>query len=180
MMQPLLRKLCHAYAPARRSIPSRAGAKNKSLIACDGCIEGITPSLANRGISCWIDNLRVLDSPARFANFSLVRRHGFERLFVKIENQSVGPVADRVCFHLDAAAQRFFEHRSKVFGFLPEKTGSFGRVAVRLQQSRAARAERAVENHFDRALGEMVIERVDGGSFAQEILRVLRRDRRRR
>ena len=27
--------------------------------------------------------------------------------------------------------------------------------------------------HFDRALGEMVIERVDSRSFAQEILRIL-------
>ena len=78
-----------------------------------------------------------------------------------------------MCFHLDAAAQRLFEHWSKVFRFLPEKTGGFGRVAVRLQQSCAARAKGAVEKHFDRALGKMVIERVDDGSFAQEILRVL-------
>src|SRR4029077_2118094 len=79
----------------------------------------------------WIDNLRVLDAPARFANSPFVGRHGFERLLVKIENQSVGAIADGVRFHLDAPAQRFFKHRPEFFGFLPEKTGSFGRVAVR-------------------------------------------------
>jgi hypothetical protein len=85
----------------------RAGAKNKSLIACDGCIEGITPKFREPGDIGCIDNLRVLDSPAGIADFSFVRRHGFERLFVKIENQSVGAIADRVRFHLDAAAKRF-------------------------------------------------------------------------
>ena len=34
-----------------------------------------------------------------------------------------------------------------------------------LEQRRAARTERAVENHFDGALGKMVIERVEHDSF---------------
>src|SRR5439155_14526345 len=54
------------------------------------------------------------------------------------------------------------------FRFFSEITGSVRCVTVRLEQRRAARAERAVENHFDGALGKMVIERVDRRVFFQE------------
>ena len=89
---------------------------------------------------------------ARFASVvrefsAVVGRHGFERLFVKIENESVS--AGRPC----ACVSDLMPRRSassnigrRSSGFLAEKTGSFGRVAVRLQQSRAARAEGAVEH----------------------------------
>ena len=112
-----------------------------------------------------IDNLRVLDAPARLADFPLVRRDGFECLFVKIENHAVGAIADCVRLDLNAAAQCFFEHRPQVFRLFGEITGSVGRVAVRFEQRRAARAERAVENDFDRALREMVIVGADYGEW---------------
>ena len=57
------------------------------------------------------ENLCVLDAPARFANLSLVRRNGLERFFVKIEDHSIRAIADGVRFDLNAAAQRFLEHR---------------------------------------------------------------------
>ena len=112
-----------------------------------------------------IDNLRVFNSPPRFLNLPLVRRHRFERAFVKIENHPIGAIANCVCLDLNASTQCFLKHRFQLFRFFGEVTGSLGRIAVRLEQRRAARTERAVENHFDRALGEMVIKRVERDSF---------------
>ena len=54
-----------------------------------------------------LENLRVLDPPARFLHFAVVRRDGFERFFVEIEDGAIGAVADRVRLDLDAAAQGF-------------------------------------------------------------------------
>ena len=65
----------------------------------------MTPSFANRGRSGGIENLRMLDAPARLANFSLFRRNGFECLFVKIEDHSIGAIADGVRLDLNAATQ---------------------------------------------------------------------------
>ena len=76
---------------------------------------------------------------------------------------------------LNAAAQGFLEHRVQLFGFFGEITGSFGRVTVWLQQRRAARAERAVKDHFERALREVVIVIVDGRSLFQKSLRIFPR-----
>ena len=106
--------------------PEPAGAKNKSLIACDGCIEGMTPSFAKRGISAGSESAHARRASA-VREFFARRRDGFERLFVKIENQSIGAIADRVRFDLNAAAQRFFEHRPQLLWFLREKTGRVGR-----------------------------------------------------
>ena len=117
-----------------------------------------------------IDNLRVFDAPAGFANFSLAGRHRVKGLLVKIEDHAVRAIANRVRLDLNAAAQGFLEHRFQLFGFFGEITGSFGRVTVWFQQSRAARAERAVQDHFERALREVVIVIVDGRSFYQKSL----------
>ncbi len=38
---------------------------------------------------CRIDNLRMLDAPARVCNFALRLRHGFERLLIFIEHESI-------------------------------------------------------------------------------------------
>src|SRR4030095_11111342 len=78
-------------------------------------------------------------------------------------------------FDLDAAAQRFFEQRTQLLGLLGEKTRRVRRIVIRLQQCSAARAERAVENDVDRALREMVIERVDCRPSSQEILCIFAR-----
>ena len=85
-----------------------------------------------------IDNLRVLNSPARFFDFSLIRRHRFECGFVKIENLSVRAIADCVRLNLDPATQRLFEHWPQLFRFFSEIAGSFGRIVIWLQQRRAA------------------------------------------
>src|SRR6184192_4242325 len=77
-----------------------------------------------------IDNLRVLDTPAWFPNFSLVRRYRFERLLVKIENHVVCPISDGMGLDLNPAPQRFFEHRPQLFRLLGQKTGSLGRVPI--------------------------------------------------
>ena len=61
-------------------------------------------------------------------------------------------------FDLNAAPQRLFEHRSQVLGRLREKTGGIRFIRIGREQSGPARAERPIENHFDRALGETVIE----------------------
>src|SRR5205807_4673329 len=82
---------------------------------------------------------------------------------------------DRVRLDLKSASQRFFKHRSQLFGLLGEVTGSVRRVVVRFQQRCAARTERAVEDHFDRTLREMMIEGVEGDAFLQEIIRVVAR-----
>ena len=76
---------------------------------------------------------------------------------------------------LDSAAECFFKHWPQLFRFFGEITGSLGRVVVRLQQRRAARTERAIKNNFDRALGEMMIERADRRAFLQKVLRVFAR-----
>src|SRR5439155_25353189 len=104
-------------------------------------------------------------TPARLANFSRVRRHSFERLFVKIEDQPVRTVAYCMCLDLNAAAKRFFKHRLQFFRLLGQITGSIRRIGVRFEQGSAARTERSVEDHFDRALREMMVERVNGCSF---------------
>src|SRR5438876_7071026 len=91
-------------------------------------------------------------------NVSFFRRHGFKRLLVKIENSAIGAVADRVRFDLNATAQRLFKHWRQLFRFLREETGAVGFVRIGREQGRAARAERTIKNHFDRALREAVIE----------------------
>ena len=63
------------------------------------------------------EDLCVLDPPAWFLHFAVVRRNRFERFFVKIEDGAVGAVANGVGLDLDAAAQRFAQHRAQV-GFL--------------------------------------------------------------
>src|SRR6266542_418591 len=122
-----------------------------------------------------IYNLRVFDAPARLANFSVFRRNRLKRLLVKIENDAIGAIADCVRFDLDTAAQRFFEQRTQLLGFLGEKTGRVRRVVVRLQQGSATRTERAVEDDFDRALREMVMKLVNCRPSSQEILCIFAR-----
>ena len=65
-------------------------------------------------------------------------------------------------------AQRFFKHRRQLFRFLREETGSVGFVRIRREQGRAARTERTIKNHFDRALRETVIECIQGRAIFQQ------------
>src|SRR5260370_40064379 len=112
---------------------------------------------------------------AAFADSSLLRALRAKGLLVKIENHAVRAIANRMRLDLNATAQGFLEHRFQLLGFFSEITGSFGRVTVWFQQRRAARAERAVKDHFERALREVVIVIVDGRSFFQKSLRIFPR-----
>ena len=78
-------------------------------------------------------NLRVLDAPAGLADFSLIRRHGLQRVFVKIEDRAIRAIADGVGFDLHAAAKRFLEDRLQLCFFLGEIAGSLRRVRIRFQ-----------------------------------------------
>ena len=53
-------------------------------------------------------------------------------------------------------------------GFCVKKPEVSGLSRIRCEQGRAARTERTVENHFDRALREMVIKCVQGRSVFQQ------------
>src|ERR1700751_3274599 len=119
-----------------------------------------------------IDNLRVLDAPTRLLNLALARWDGSECGFVKIENSPIRAIANSVRLDLNSATQRFFKHRPQHFRFLGKITGRFGRVTVRPEQRCPARAKRSIENHLDRALGEVMIEGVDCRSFTQKVLRI--------
>ena len=83
MIAPLLEQTVPGISAGESLHSKPAGAKNKSLIACDGCIEAMTPSLRETRKILLGQNLRVLDPPARFPNFSFARRHGFKRLLRK-------------------------------------------------------------------------------------------------
>src|SRR5439155_268823 len=85
-----------------------------------------------------IDNLRVFNSPPRFLNLPLVRRDRFERAFVEVENHPIGAITNCVCLDLNASTQCFLKHRFQLFRFFGEVTGSLGRIAVWLEQRRAA------------------------------------------
>ena len=172
MMAPDLISLRQAYAPARRSFPRRLGAKNRSLIAWDGCMDGNDTEFREAWNVSRVENLRMLNPPPRLAHLSLLGRHRFERLFVEIENRPVRTIPDRVGFDLDSAPQGFLEQRPQ-FGFLRcKKPRSVRGVAIRFQQGRAARAEGAVENDLDGALREPKIVAVQRWSFFQEPLRI--------
>src|ERR1043166_2787477 len=119
-----------------------------------------------------IDNLRMLHSPPRLFDWSLIRRDCFEGRFVRIENRPVRSIADRVCLNLKTAPQRLLEHWLQLFRLFGEVAGSLRGVAVRFEQCGPARTKRTVEHNFNRALSEMVIERINGRAFFQKILRV--------
>src|SRR5260370_29765923 len=112
---------------------------------------------------------------AAFADSSLLRALRAKGSLVKIENHAVRAIATRVRLDLNATAQGFLEHRFQLVGFFPEIPGSFGRVTVWFQKRRAARAERAIKDHFERALREVVIVIVDSRSFFQKSLRIFPR-----
>ena len=114
----------------------------------------------------------MLDAPARLANFALVKRNSFECILVKIENCAVRPIADGVRLDLDTAAKRFLEDWFQIRFLLGEKSRGVRRITIRFQQRRATGAERAVENHFDCTLREMMIVGVDCRSFPQELLNI--------
>src|SRR5947208_1457757 len=110
----------------------------------------------------------MLHPPTRFLNLPLAGRHGFESMLVEIENSAISAVADRVRLDLNATAQRLFKHWPQLVRFLREETGSVGFVRIRREQCRAARTERTIKNDFDRALGETVIECIQGRAIFQQ------------
>ena len=63
-------------------------------------------------------------------------------------------------FNLNAATQRFLEHRKQITFFLLQKSGSIG-IGIRREQRRATRTERAVENDLDRPLSEAAFGRIE-------------------
>src|ERR1051325_935442 len=117
----------------------------------------------------------MLHSPPRLFDWSLIRRDCFERRFVKIENRPVRSIADRVCLNLKTAPQRLLEHWLQLFRLFGEVAGSLRGVAVRFEQCGPARTKRTVEHNFNRSLGEMMIERINGRAFSQKVLGVFAR-----
>src|SRR5215213_3111117 len=75
-----------------------------------------------------VENLRVLDAPARLADLSLRGRHGSESLFVEVKGNAIGAITDGVRFDLYPLLQRFDEHRQQLIGFGGEEAGSLWRV----------------------------------------------------
>ena len=78
-----------------------------------------------RNVFC-AENLRVLDSPARLGYLALVRRSLFERGGVKIEDDAIRAITDRMRLHLNATTQSLFEDRTQSLGIVGEKTGRVG------------------------------------------------------
>ena len=88
-----------AYAPRRRSGPSRRSAQRPSSTAWYGCIEAMTPCAANRGMSAGAQVLRVLDAEA-----AVLRAVFLRDALVEVEELRVGAVADRVDLDLEPRA----------------------------------------------------------------------------
>src|SRR3982074_504680 len=49
-----------------------------------------------------IYDLSVLNAPARIGDLALIRRHGFQRFLILVENEAITLVADRVGLNLNA------------------------------------------------------------------------------
>ena len=82
--------------------------------------------------------------------------HGLERLLVRVEHDAVAAIADGVRVHLEAGLQRALGHVLDVLGRRDEQPVVLRVVAVRIEQRRAARAERAVGVQLDRADPEVL------------------------
>src|SRR5437899_746369 len=109
----------------------------------------------------------MLVTPTRIGDLSLRGRHSIQSFFIFIKNESIRVIADRVCLDLNAFAQSLFQHRQQLFFFYAQKTFAVGRIAVRREQRRAPRAERAIRNYFDRSKIETIIKRLVYWSLAQ-------------
>src|SRR5437660_226094 len=95
-----------------------------------------------------MEDLRMLDTEARFLDFALIGRHGRKRLLIDVENLAIGTVTYGVSHDLNAFSQRLLHDRIKLFGFVHEESL---RVVVRivLQQSGALRSKRAIHVELD-------------------------------
>src|SRR6202011_3456960 len=98
------------------------------------------------------------------------RGHALQRGLVRVEDGAVAAVADRVRAYLKAGAQRALgellncglrRHHQPAVALI---------VAVRLEQRRAARAERTVDVEFDRANRKMTVA-MQVASTAAQVLR---------
>ena len=126
--------------------PSRASAQRMSSLACDGCIEAITPSSANRRTSSlrttWACSIRSRGS--RASGTACARRG------IGVEHQGVALVADGVRADLPAVPQRGRRRRLEHLGIDQEQPGVAGIVVVGLEQAGPARAHGAVDEELDR------------------------------
>ncbi len=99
----------------------------------------------------------MLDAKARLGDGALRRRHGRHCLLVGIEHEAVAAIADRVRLHLDAALQRRRRDAQDHARLVAQQADALRRIAVRREQRRAARTERAVHVELDAADHEAVI-----------------------
>jgi hypothetical protein len=102
--------------------------------------------------------LGMLDPPTRIRHGTFIHGDVRESLLVQVEGQAVGAIADGVGPDLDAVAQGTLQDRPEFRGGVRQQASIAGIIVIRLEQRRAARAERAVEVDLDRANGEPVVE----------------------
>jgi hypothetical protein len=105
--------------------------------------EGITPSASKRGPVGARHDLGVLDPRAQRREPSVAR----ERARVGVEHHAVAAVADGVRRGLEPGRDYGGERSRRPRRHL-QQAGLLGRVAVGLEQSRAARADRAVDHQL--------------------------------
>ncbi len=137
-----------------RSGPSRAGANNMSLMACEVCIEAITPSAAKRGMSAsattWACSIRKRGS----AIAPIRGRHRAERLFVLVERDAVAAIADGVRLDLYAAPEARDRNAQDLLGLGDVQAKVARRIAEGFLERGAPAAERAVHVELDRPHGQ--------------------------
>ena len=94
------------------------------------CIDAITPSWPNRGMSCGVQMLRVFDSPAEIA----LRRVRLERLLEDVQRLAVRAVANRVHAELKVVRHRQARGLGDIGDARRVQAGAVRLVGVGLEQ----------------------------------------------
>ena len=142
----------------------RAGTHGMSEVACVGCIEAMTCSAANRGISAasriCACSLRI----RRSRGAGHLALHALER----VHHDAVGAIADGMNAGLESGLGGGQRLRVDLLGRRRQQSGRGRLVGVRLQQRGAARAERTVRLDLDGAHRQVMIGVVGDRALLKE------------